>query len=142
MSISAWLKEHDEPKAHATHSTPEEVLGLLRDHAKTTLVLDLRNDREKKFLKNSVHIPATTLTGYRNLKQEIVEPLLSENIALETIVVHCNSSKTRAPKVAGWLEDYIEENDSGLKVTVLDGGITQWLELGDPYTKYLEEHED
>lgn len=142
MSISAWLKEHDEPKAHATHSSPEEVLGLLRDHGKTTLVLDLRNDRSKTYIKNSVHIPATSLTGYKNLKQEVVNPLLSENVALETIVVHCNSSKSRASKVGGWLEDYIEENDSGLKVTVLDGGMTEWLESGDPYTKYLEEHDD
>lgn len=140
MSVNAWLNAHDEPKAHATHSSPEEVLALLRDHPSTTLVLDLRNDRDNRYLSNSVHIPATSLSGYKNIKTELIEPLLAEKVALETIVVHCNSSKSRGPKVAGWIEDYIEETDSALKVTVLDGGIDRWSELGVPYTEYLETH--
>lgn len=135
LTVPQWLQIYEDPKSQATYTPAEEVIKFYNE-PESFIVLDLRNDREPGYLKNSKHLPATELTGYGNIKSEIIDKLItSETSKVKTIVVHCNSSKMRASKVAGWIQDYINETKADFSVTILQGGIVRWKELNiSPFT--------
>ncbi|KAG2732079.1 hypothetical protein G9P44_004496 [Scheffersomyces stipitis] len=136
--IEKWLEEYPAEKAEASYSTPEEVLDLINKSPETTTVVDLRNDREPSVLKTSVHIPATGIAGYDDLKARVIDVVTEQKPEVKNIVIHCNSSRKRAVRVAGWIQDYINENDvKDYKVTILKGGIAGWFNLDEPYQKVL-----
>ncbi|KAK6456460.1 uncharacterized protein RJT20DRAFT_128366 [Scheffersomyces xylosifermentans] len=137
-AIQAWLEQYPDARSKASYTSPSEVLDLLEKSPETTTVLDLRNDRTPSYLQHSIHIPATGIAGYDALGSTVIDQIKKENPDLKNIVVHCNSSKKRAAKVAGWIQDYIEENDvKDYNVTILEGGIAGWVQLDEPYQKLL-----
>lgn len=106
---------------------------------KSATILDLRNDRAPGFIRDSVNVPATSISGYSNIKGQVIDKIYAANPNINYIIVHCNSSKNRATKVAGWIQDYInDQNSENLKVAVLNEGITGWLERPEPYSAFVE----
>ncbi|KAK9349902.1 hypothetical protein V1523DRAFT_442939 [Lipomyces doorenjongii] len=59
------------------------------------------------------------------------------------VVWYCGSSRGRGTRAAGWLADYIvEQNNSTLKSLVLQGGIKGWAAAGEEYTQLMDEYEE
>ncbi|CUM47605.1 uncharacterized protein AC631_05176 [Debaryomyces fabryi] len=136
--VKDWLELYPEPLATASRLSAAEVLKLL-SAGKSATILDLRNDRTPGFIRNSVHVPATSIFGNTNIKGQVVDKMYEFNPSLNYIIVHCNSSKNRATKVAGWIQDYInDQKPENLKVAVLNEGITGWLEKPEPYASFVE----
>lgn len=142
ISVNDWLDRYPEPKSTASRLSADELLQLLKKNDSSTTILDLRNDRAPGFIKQSVHIPATSISGYSDIERVVLDKLLESNKNLKLIVVHCNSSKKRASKVAGWIQDHINEKKvSDYAVTILDKGIVGWLELDEPFSSFVEKVE-
>lgn len=138
LTVKEWLQSYPNPHATASYTPAEEVLSLLESTPETIAIIDLRNDREGSYLKESVHIPATSLTDPKKIKEEAIDRVKAVKSTADTLIVHCNSSRQRAAKVAGTIQDYLDENNiSDLKVTVLQGGIAGWLPLGEPYKSFV-----
>ncbi|KAG7195377.1 uncharacterized protein KQ657_003906 [Scheffersomyces spartinae] len=136
--VVEWLKVYPEPKTTASYTEADEVLTLLKTTPETIAIIDLRNDRDPGYLKESVHIPAITLTDPKKIREEAIDLVKEAKPTAETIIVHCNSSKQRAVKVAGTIQDYLDQNNvPDLKVTVLKGGIAGWLPLDEPYKSFV-----
>lgn len=140
VPVKEWLDLYPDPRSVAARLSANDTYNLLTD-GKSATILDLRNDREPGIIRNSINIPANSISGYPEVKEKVIDRMYELNPLLEYIIVHCNSSKRRATKVAGWIQDYIEENKiTNLKVAILDGGITGWLELEEPYSTLVEKY--
>lgn len=140
VPVKEWLSLYADPKANAVRLSASDTYNLLTNGDSAT-ILDLRNDREPGIIRNSVNVPANSISGYKEVKKAVIDRMYQSNPHLEYIIVHCNSSKNRATKVAGWIQDYIEENKiTNLKVAILDGGITGWLELEEPFSDLVEKY--
>ncbi|GMM36960.1 hypothetical protein DASC09_042850 [Saccharomycopsis crataegensis] len=139
LSVQDWLGIHPNPTSVAARISHEQTLKLLQERPDEIAILDLRNDRSPGFLKESINIPATSLNGIDEVKKELIDPMKEFKSNLQLTIVHCNSSKNRATKVAGWIQDYINENNIiDFKVSVLDHGINGWFKLSDPvYKSYI-----
>ena len=138
--VKDWLELYPEPQSTASRLSADEVLQLL-SAGKSSTILDLRNDRAPGFIRESVNVPATSISGYSNIKDQVIDKIYAANPNLNYIIVHCNSSKNRATKVAGWIQDYInDQNSENLKVAVLNEGITGWLERPEPYSTFVEKY--
>ncbi|KAK6460990.1 hypothetical protein DFJ63DRAFT_213338 [Scheffersomyces coipomensis] len=136
--VLIWLDKYPDPKATATRTAPADVLKLIKQSPQSTVILDLRNDRSPSILQESISIPATTIDGYEHIKDTVLDVIINQKPEVKDIAIHCNSSRKRAVKVAGWIQDHINENDiKDYKVTILDGGITGWVELDKPYQEVL-----
>lgn len=137
MLVTDWLELYPEPLATASRQSAYEVLKLL-SCGKAATVLDLRNDRVPGFIRDSVNVPATSISGYSNIKDQVIDKIYGTNPGTNYIIVHCNSSKNRATKVAGWIQDYINDHKpENLEVSVLNEGITGWLEKPEPYSSFV-----
>lgn len=132
LSVPDWLEKYSGPKNEPSRTSREEVFKLLQE-GDETLILDLRNDREPGYITHSIHIPATEICGYEEIKEKVLVPIAQQFPKTRLIVVHCNSSGRRASKVGGWLEDYSREHNTAVKVTILHEGIKGWLAAGAPF---------
>lgn len=135
--VKDWLELYSEPLATASRQSADEVLKLF-SAGKAATILDLRNDRAPGFIRDSVNVPATSISGYSNIKDQVIDKIYGTNPGTNYIIVHCNSSKNRATKVAGWIQDYInDQKPENLEVSVLNEGITGWLEKPEPYSSFV-----
>lgn len=138
LTVNEWLETYPNPKATASYTPAEEVLKLLETTPESIAIVDLRNDRDGGYLKESVHIPATTLTDPKKIKEEAIDIVKAARPSADTIIIHCNSSRQRASKTAGTIQDFLDDNNvSDLKVTILQGGIAGWLPLDEPYKSFV-----
>lgn len=143
-SVPEWLKKWEGSKSETVSvRTPrEEIFAHLQTSPEDITVVDLRNDREKGYITKAVHIPATTIDGPTDVKAKVIDAVLAAKPETKLIAIHCNSSAKRAGYVAGWLDDYLKENELDLKVEILHEGIAGWLASGhqfDAETTWLEE---
>lgn len=133
LSVPDWLEKYPDPQSEPSRTSREDVLKLLQNGNGETLILDLRNEREPGYINHSIHIPATEIGGYQEIKEKVLVPIAKQFPKTRLIVVHCNSSGRRASKVGGWLEDYSKEHNTDVKVTILHEGIKGWLAAGAPF---------
>lgn len=80
------------------------------------------------------------LLGFSSIKNQVIDKIYEGNPSTNYnyIIVHCDSSKNRATKVAGWIQDYVnDQKPENLKVSVLNEGITCWIEKPDPYSSFV-----
>lgn len=132
ISVELWLEKYPEANTVSSRTSREEIFKQLGE-SNDALILDIRGDRAPGYIRKSIHIPATDVDGYEDVKTSVLDPLFAAYPQTKLIVVHCNSSGRRASKIAGWLDDYLKENGGDFKVTILHEGIKGWLAAGAPY---------
>lgn len=135
MSVQAWIDAQPDSKAVPSRTERSVVYELLQ--SPENIILDIRSDRSPAYIGQSFHVPAVDVDGPGKVKEAVLDPLLAKFPDTKQIIVHCNSSRQRASKIAGWLQDYFNENPSDLKVTILHEGIAGWLTAGEPYESLL-----
>ncbi|KAK6204755.1 uncharacterized protein RJT21DRAFT_10938 [Scheffersomyces amazonensis] len=136
--VVEWLNKYPEPVSVASRTAPQDVLKLIKESPESTVILDLRNERAPSILQQSLNIPATGVDGYEHISDAVLNKITEHKPTVKHIVVHCNRSRQRASKIAGWIQDHINENNvKNYEVTILDGGITGWVDLDEPYQEVL-----
>ncbi|KAJ7218651.1 S-adenosyl-L-methionine-dependent methyltransferase [Mycena pura] len=120
-SLARWWDAF--PAAEATEIsriTPAELAAMIRDNARVS-VIDVRaGDYAHGHVKGSRHFPAQTF--YNQL-----DTFHKQFARAGAVVFYCGSSAGRAPRCAGWYQDFLAANDiSGPQVLILDGGFHRW----------------
>lgn len=136
ISIEDWLNTYPDPVSVSSRTSREDAIQLLQN-SDEAVILDIRGDRSPAYISRSVHVPATDVDGYEQVKPKILDVVFASYPKTKLIIVHCNSSAKRASKIGGWLDDYLKENGGDFKVTILDEGIKGWLAAGAPYDSLL-----
>lgn len=129
MSVPEWLKKWESAQsATVSKRIPkEEIFKSLKTSPESVTVVDIRTERERGYITQALHIPATDIDGPSDIKSKVVDVVLKERPATKKITIHCNSSALRASYVAGWLDDYLAQNPQGVEVDILHEGIVGWL---------------
>lgn len=105
-----------------------DLLQSLKTQPKDVAIVDLRNEQEKGFITQSVHIPATVVDGPQDIKELFLDPVLEKFPDAKTVVIHCNLSGRRATLIGGWAKDHLANyGPHDVKVEILHEGIVGWL---------------
>ncbi|EPQ31925.1 uncharacterized protein PFL1_00124 [Pseudozyma flocculosa PF-1] len=137
ISTSEWWKVHGEPRPRdpaLPQLDVEEVASWYQPGDRALrpgvdfLIVDVRRSDCETMIPGAINLPAHSLP--HSLPSLL--PLLS---SVPRLVFHCNSSKGRGPRAAGWtadaLDDYRAANPGAevkAQVYVLKGGIVAWKE--------------
>ncbi|KAJ7935795.1 S-adenosyl-L-methionine-dependent methyltransferase [Mycena leptocephala] len=100
--------------------SPSELAAMLRDNTGTSVIDVQAGDYDRGHVKGSHHFAAQTF--HNRL------PAFHEQFsATDAVVFCCGGSVGRAPRCAGWYQDFITANDvQGPRVLILDGGFRRW----------------
>jgi len=121
--------------------TCKELLHWYEEGKKPGLdfvLVDLRRaDHEGGTIKGSINLPAQSL--YPSLPT--LYTLFSE-AKIPYVIWYCGSSKGRGNRAAGWFADHLSEKAGNkMQSMVLVGGIQEWVNGGEEFTKLVEEYQ-
>ncbi|KAN0066196.1 hypothetical protein ACQY0O_000290 [Thecaphora frezii] len=119
--VSQWLQ----PDGNDDGDKPERL-----QPGKDFLIIDVRRSDCETMIPTAINLPAHSMP--QSLPSLL--PLLS---SVPRLVFHCNSSKGRGPRAAGWCADALEDYHARIgqqgydvrdHVFILKGGIVAWKE--------------
>lgn len=128
--VPVWLEKwQTQQLATEPRRVPKtELLTTLKKSPKSVTVVDIRNELEKGFITQAVHIPATIINGPEDVNEKLVTPVLEKYPETSKIVLYCNLSAKRTTYVGGWAKDYVDNHGpKNVDVEILHGGIVDWL---------------
>ncbi|KAI5785143.1 Rhodanese-like domain-containing protein [Pyronema domesticum] len=135
-----WHAAFPKPKAQAEFISREDTLALFSSAkpGKDFILVDVRRtDFEGGTIKNSVNFPAHSFYHIREAVYDLVKAA-----GVKTVISYCGSSNGRGPRVAGWLQDTInEKGDDSIKSVAMTGGIKGWAKAGEEYTSQMVGYE-
>ncbi|KAK9491042.1 Rhodanese-like domain-containing protein [Lipomyces doorenjongii] len=137
-----WHAAYPEARTTAASITRLELLKWFRAGkvpGRDFVLVDLRRtDHEGGTIRGSLNLPAQSLYPTIPALYSLVTAA-----KVSDVVWYCGSSRGRGTRAAGWLADYIvEQNNSTLKSLVLQGGIKGWAAAGEEYTQLMDEYEE
>ncbi|KAJ7466439.1 S-adenosyl-L-methionine-dependent methyltransferase [Mycena latifolia] len=101
--------------------SPSELAARLRENTAGMSVIDVQaGDYDRGHITGSHHFPAQTFHNQL--------PAFHEQFSgTGSVVFYCGSSAGRAPRCAGWYQDFLAANGvQGPQVLILDGGFRRW----------------
>ncbi|KAJ7483913.1 S-adenosyl-L-methionine-dependent methyltransferase [Mycena galericulata] len=106
----------------AARISPSELTAMIRNKSDVAII-DVRDkDIEGGRVKGSQNFPAHI---FHNQLAAFHQQLST----VEAVVFYCGGSVGRAPRCAGWYQDFLDDSAStGPKVLILDGGFRRWCE--------------
>ncbi|KAI5812980.1 Rhodanese-like domain-containing protein [Pyronema omphalodes] len=133
---ASWHAAFPKPQAQAEFISREETLALFSSAkpGKDFILVDVRRtDFEGGTIKHSVNFPAHSFYHIREAVYDLVKAA-----GVKTVISYCGSSNGRGPRVAGWLQDVInEKGDNSIKSVAMTGGIKGWAKAGEEYTSQM-----
>lgn len=135
--VPEWLVEYESEviQVPITRISKEQLLNQLKTNPEEVAVVDLRNEQEDKgAINKALHIPATLINGADDIEKSFITPIKEQQPTAKKIVLFCNRSGKRPDYVGGWAKAYLEkEGREDLEVTILDHGITGWIQGGEEF---------
>ncbi|KAF8246208.1 hypothetical protein K440DRAFT_651180 [Wilcoxina mikolae CBS 423.85] len=127
-----WHAAFPKPMSPPAFISREDTLTLFstKTPGKDFILVDVRRtDFEGGTIKHSINLPAHSLYPTREAVYDLIHAA-----GVEMVISYCGSSAGRGPRVAGWLQDIIDEKgDKNVKSVALEGGIKGWVKAGDEY---------
>lgn len=131
INSTTWWHIYGEPKAIVQDITVDQVADLYSNEllGRDFVVVDVRRADLSEIIPGAINLPAQTLP--------VTLPSLLHSFSnIKKLIFHCNSSRGRGPRAAGWVSDALDTHlkhiDPSLnasdRVFVLKGGINAWKE--------------
>ncbi|KAJ9477966.1 hypothetical protein PHBOTO_001548 [Pseudozyma hubeiensis] len=136
INQSDWQKVYGEPTTKPGSISVDELTAWFHDKTpgKDFVVVDVRRSDCDYILPGAINLPAHSLPA----TLAILAPMLS---TIPKLVFHCNSSKGRGTRAAGWVADAFvkmhtqtgaseaqAQQSIAQQVLILTGGIIAWTE--------------
>ncbi|EOQ98645.1 Dual specificity phosphatase ibp1 [Wallemia ichthyophaga EXF-994] len=131
INFSSWWHVYGEPKATFNIITVDQLSKLYysEEIGRDFVVIDVRRSDLTEMIPGAINLPAQSLP-------QALPSLIYSLGNIDKFIFHCNSSKGRGPRAAGWFADalnnHVKSVDPSLgtqgRVFVLEGGINSWKE--------------
>lgn len=135
--IQAWLDKYPAPKHQADYVEKKVVLDAMTAKTGDYIIIDLRRDDFKGGrICGALNLPAQSFYGSVT---QIYD--LAAKSGKKHIFVHCMSSRDRAIRTCGWLEDEKARVNGSVKPLIIQGGFLAWIAGGKEYTDLVDEYD-
>ncbi|KAJ7279662.1 S-adenosyl-L-methionine-dependent methyltransferase [Mycena rebaudengoi] len=121
--LARWWDAFPTPKVTSVaRISPTDLVTMLKNGSSVTIIDVRGEDRVGGHIKGSHNIPAQTF------HQQLTK-VHDQFTDAGTLVFYCGGSVGRAPRCAGWYQDFLDANGiSTTKVLILEGGMSRWMD--------------
>lgn len=142
--VRAFLDSTPTPKTTTppVYIDKEIVKSKINNNDNDYIIVDLRkNDFIGGSIKGALNIPAQSIHPTISTLYD-----LAKSSGKPNLYIHCVSSRDRAVRVSGWLQDLVEQNNNNnnnqVKPQIIKGGIKEWVNGGKEYIDLMDNYDE